>query len=296
MNWIDNLNKAIVYLEENMTEEIDYKKVARIACCSSYHFQRMFAYIADVPLSEYIRRRKMSLAALDLQTGKKVINVALKYGYSSPTAFNRAFQSVHGIAPSRIKELGVTLKSYPLISFKLIAKGVDEMKYRIEKKDDIRILGVSAPFAGDFEKSYEMGESLWERVLMEASLLGDLNKICDSKPEGAFGIGICYNEKQEGSFEDWIYEGKYIIGMPSTQPVGNFEEYIIPSLTWAIFSGVGFFQNDEAAKLEKRIMTEWLPSSGYEIADGPDIHFIFPTETLENAAFEIWLPVKKSKS
>jgi len=121
MDWIENLNKAMVYMEKHMTEEIDYVQVAKIACCSSYHFQRMFAYIAGVPLAEYIRRRKMSLAAIDLQQGdEKIIDIALKYGYSSPTAFNRAFQSIHGIAPSLIKESDVSLKSYPPISFQLI--------------------------------------------------------------------------------------------------------------------------------------------------------------------------------
>ena len=126
MEWIESLNEAIVYMEAHMTEKIDYKKVAKIACCSPYHFQRMFAYIAGIPLSEYIRRRKMSLAAVDLQRkDEKIIDIALKYGYASPTAFNRAFQSIHGIAPSRIKEDGVLLKSYPPISFKLI---LEELK------------------------------------------------------------------------------------------------------------------------------------------------------------------------
>jgi len=121
MDWIENLNKAIIYMEEHMTEEIDYVQVAKIACCSSYHFQRMFAYIAGIPLAEYIRRRKMSLAVIDLLDGKeKVIDIALKYGYSSPTAFNRAFQSIHGIAPSHIKESSGSLKNYPAISFELI--------------------------------------------------------------------------------------------------------------------------------------------------------------------------------
>lgn len=89
------------YIEEHLTEEIDYEQAAKLACCSTYHFQRMFAYMANLPLSEYIRRRRMSLAAVDLQNGdNKIIDVALKYGYNSPTAFNRAFQNIHGIAPS----------------------------------------------------------------------------------------------------------------------------------------------------------------------------------------------------
>jgi len=111
MEWIERLNDAISYIEEHLTEEIDMNQLGRIACCSSYHFQRMFTYMAGVPLSEYIRRRKMSLAAVDLQgRGMKIIDVAGKYGYSSPTAFNRAFQSVHGIAPSSLKKEGVSVK------------------------------------------------------------------------------------------------------------------------------------------------------------------------------------------
>ena len=90
MEWVERLNGAVGYIEEHLMAEIDYEQVARVACCSTYHFQRMFAYMANVPLSEYIRRRRMSLAAADLQSGEKIVDVALRYGYSSPTAFNRA--------------------------------------------------------------------------------------------------------------------------------------------------------------------------------------------------------------
>ena len=105
MDWIELLNSAINYIEAHITVEPDYDQLAKIACCSTYHFQRMFAYMAGVPLSEYIRRRKMSLAAVDLQgSDEKIVDLALKYGYASPTAFNRAFQSIHGIAPSALKK------------------------------------------------------------------------------------------------------------------------------------------------------------------------------------------------
>lgn len=100
MEWIERLNNAMYYIEEHLSDNIDYEQVSKVACCSAYHFQRMFSYMADVPLSEYIRRRRMTMAAVDLQNGKeKIVDIALKYGYDSPTAFNRAFQSVHGIAP-----------------------------------------------------------------------------------------------------------------------------------------------------------------------------------------------------
>ena len=117
MDWIERLNEAIRYIEENLTGEIEYEKLGQIACCSAYHFQRMFAYIAGIPLAEYIRKRKMSLAAVDLQgSDAKIVDVAAKYGYASPTAFNRAFQSVHGVNPSSVKSEGIAIKSFPPIT------------------------------------------------------------------------------------------------------------------------------------------------------------------------------------
>jgi len=112
MEWIERLNSAINYIEEHLTDEIDYRQLGKIAGCSTYHFQRMFTYMAGIPLSEYIRKRKMSLAAVDLQHGDaKIIDVAIKYGYNSPTAFNRAFQSIHQVAPSCIKNKGISIKA-----------------------------------------------------------------------------------------------------------------------------------------------------------------------------------------
>lgn len=154
MEWIDRLNDTIAYIEEHLTEKIDYEQLGQIACCSSYHFQRMFAYMAGVSLSEYIRRRRMSLAAVDLQgKGTQVIDVAEKYGYSSPTAFNRAFQSIHGVAPSALKSGGVPVKSFPPIKFQITIKGAEEMEYRIETKGAFRIVGVSVPLDKDIEKN-----------------------------------------------------------------------------------------------------------------------------------------------
>ena len=88
MDWLKNWNRALDYLEENLDKEIRLEELGRLAGCSAYHFQRMFSYLAGVPLKEYIRRRRMTRAAADLRTGEKVLNVALRYGYDSPTAFN----------------------------------------------------------------------------------------------------------------------------------------------------------------------------------------------------------------
>ena len=122
MEWLDRMNDALGYLEANLAGTADMEHAARLACCSVYHFGRMFSYIAGVPLSEYLRRRRMTLAAFDLQNGGRVLDVALRYGYESPTAFNRAFQSVHGVSPSAAQRDGAPLKAYPRISFKITVK------------------------------------------------------------------------------------------------------------------------------------------------------------------------------
>ena len=117
----------------------------------------MFAYLAGAPLGEYIRRRRMTLAAAELQTGDtKVIDLAVKYGYDSPTAFIRAFQGVHGIAPSAARESGVALQAFLPISFKIMVKGAAQMEYRIEQKEAFRIVGLSAPLKENLEENFRV--------------------------------------------------------------------------------------------------------------------------------------------
>ncbi|NMS89343.1 AraC family transcriptional regulator [Clostridioides difficile] len=284
MEWIERLNKAINYIEENIAKEIEYEQVAKIACCSTYHFQRMFAYMADVPLSEYIRRRRMSLAAVELQNDdKKIIDVALKYGYSSPTAFNRAFKSIHGVAPSVIKKGEITtLKAFPPISFKISIKGAEEMNYRIEKKEAFRIVGVSQPLHTELEKNFEIVPQMWQKVALDGTLQ-KLIPMMDSQPQGVLGISIC------NDLEEW----KYFISVSSTKSIDDtLDEYTIPAFTWAIFSGEG--QCPKAIQeLEKRIVTEWLPTSGYEYDNGPDIELYLNPDP-QNAKFEVWIPVVKN--
>lgn len=280
MEWIERLNDAIGYIEEHLTEEIDYEQLGRIACCSSYHFQRMFTYMAGIPLSEYIRRRKMSLAAVDLQ-GKsmKIIDVAGKYGYHSPTAFNRAFQSVHGIAPSAVKNEGVSVKSFPPITFKITVKGVEEMNYRIETKEAFRIVGVSVPLHKDIEKNFTVIPPKWEEISMNGTLQ-TLIGMMDTPPMGVLGVSTCNDTKP------W----KYYIAVSTSQDKNDLEEYIVPAATWAIFPGGG--TNESIQELERRIVTEWLPTSGYEYGNAPDVE-VYLNPDPQNAQYEVWIPVVK---
>lgn len=121
MDLLMKMNAALDYIESNLTEDIDFTIVAQKAYCSSYNLQRMFSFI--VPLAEYIRRRRLTQAAIELQNSNaKVIDVALKYGYDSPVSFSRAFANIHGITPNEAKQSGVELKVYPKISFKFQLK------------------------------------------------------------------------------------------------------------------------------------------------------------------------------
>ncbi len=280
MDWIERLNEAIRYMEEHLTEETDYGELARIAGCSAYHFQRMFAYMAGVPLSEYIRRRKMSLAAVDLQSGEeKIVDIAQKYGYSSPTAFNRAFQSVHGIAPSLVRNGGVSVKSFPPLVFKITVKGVEEMNYRIETKDAFRIVGISAPLHREIEKNFEVVPGLWQSAAADGTI-GKLAGLMDARPMGLLGVSACNDEEQ------W----RYFIAVSSTKTANGLEEYTVPAATWAIFPGSG--TNVSIQELEQRIVTEWLPTSGYEYGNAPDIE-VYLNPDPADARFEVWIPVVK---
>ena len=285
MEWIKRLNDAIDYIEEHLLEEISYEEIAKIACCSTYHFQRMFSYIADVPLSEYIRRRRMTMAAVDLQEcDEKVIDIALKYGYDSPTAFNRAFQSIHGIAPSQAKLAGVTVKAFPAISFKVTIKGDVEMNYRIEKKDAFRIIGVYEPLYHELEKNFEIVPQMWQKTAMNGTI-EKLTAMMKDDPMGILGVSAC-NEQ-----DNW----KYFIAVANSGDLAEgFDEYIIPATTWAIFSGEGIMPNS-IQELEKRIVTEWLPTSGYEYANAPDIE-VYLNADPQNARFEVWIPVIKKEN
>lgn len=154
MEWLKNLSNAIDYIENNLDKTISYEEAASIACCSTYYFQRMFSYVAGTPLSEYIRRRRMTQAAFDLQSSnQRVLDIALKYGYTSPTSFNRAFQSVHGIAPAAAKNKGNVLNAYPPIRFSVQVTGGMAMHYRIEDKEAIRIASVRIPLSEDMESN-----------------------------------------------------------------------------------------------------------------------------------------------
>ena len=284
MEWVRRLNDAIDYIEQHLCGEISYDKAAQIACCSTFHFIRMFAYIADVPLSEYIRRRRLTLAAFDLQrTGQKVIDIALKYGYESPTSFTRAFRSIHGMPPAAARSAGVTLKAYPRISFKMTIKGDAEMNYRIETRDAFRIVGVKEHYAMNVEECFAEVPKFWQRTV-QSGAVPDILTLIDNEPAGLLGVSTCMNGQ----------DFDYYIAAATGKPVpSGMAEYIVPACTWAIFECIGPMPT-AIQTLQKRIVTEWLPTSGYEYANAPDIEVYFDgDQQADDYRCEVWLPVVK---
>lgn len=288
MDWLGQLNDALRYIEDHLEGEIDLTQTAKIACCSAFHFQRMFSYMAGVPLAEYIRRRRMTKAAFDLQnTEDKVIDIALKYGYDSPTAFNRAFQSIHGVSPSAARQEGVLLKAYQPISFKITIRGEAEMNYRIEHHDAFRIVGprLTCPWSPEKQEGFALVPKFWG----EHHQKGTIPILCGIMNEPPMGIlGVSVGDWQTaGSFD-------YYIAVSSDQPAPEgMAEYEVPACTWAIFECKGPMPTAIQA-MQQRIVTEWLPNSGYQYADAPDIEqYTEGDQSSGDYVCYIWLPIKK---
>lgn len=286
MKWLENLSNAIEYIESNLDKDISIDAAAQIACCSAYYFQRVFTYVAGISLSEYIRRRRMSQAAFELQkSDKKVLDIALKYGYSSPTAFNRAFQSVHGITPVAAKNMGSVLNAYPPIRFSVKITGGTAMSYRITEKAAMRIVGIRIPLVADMEENQKVVPELWKKAL-ENNYLPKIIELTNQEPGGILGVTV-YENPQE------IF---YYIAASTTEAIPqNMFEYEIPASTWVIFENDGRFKED-VQNVFKRFYTEWLPFSGYEYAGLPDLEVypVMPGKPL-NGHSEVWIGIKKEK-
>lgn len=277
MEWMQRLNQSIEYMEEHITEELDYEKVAQVANCPSYYFQQMFLYMTNMTLREYIRRRRLSLAAVELQKDSgKVIDIAIKYRYESPTAFTRAFKSFHGVVPSALKTENRPMQAFPPIQFHVSMDGGVPLKFRVEEKAAFRVLGVSCPLNKELARNFEVIPTVWDTALADGTLT-KLSALQESRPQGLLGISVHHTE-------NW----KYLIVVRSDRKEDSFEEYHIPACKWAIFEGQG--TNRSLQELEKRVISEWLPTSGYTYANSPDIEVYIKADPQE-AVYEYWIPI-----
>ena len=289
MDSLKSMNDAMRYIEDNLTNEIDFKEVARIACCSEYHFKRMFSFLAGISLSEYIRRRRLSLAAFELTTStSKVIDVAMKYGYSSPDSFTKAFQIIHGVTPTEARTSGQQLKAYPQMTFQLSIRGGNEMNYRIEQKEAFNIVGIMKRVPIIFEGENPEIAKMWKSLTPEK--IEQLLTLANIEPQGIIQASTNFSEgrmEEKGELDQYI-------GVATTQEnPENFSKLEVPALTWAVFESVGPFPNTLQETWGK-IYSEWFPSSSYQLTEGPEILSIKTKDlTSPSVKSEIWIPVKK---
>ena len=289
MDSLKNMNDAMKYIEENLTNEIDFKMVARIAHSSEYHFKRMFSFLAGIPLSEYIRRRRLSLAAFDLVNSDiKIIDIAVKYGYNSPDSFTRAFQHLHGVTPSNARNHGQPLKAYPLMTFQLAIRGVDEMNYRIEQKEAFNIVGIMKRVPIVFEGENPEINAMWKMLTMEKIV--QLKELSNVEPTGIIQASTNFSE---GRMEEKGELDQYIGVATTEQCPENFSKLEVESSTWAIFESIGTFPST-LQETWGRIYAEWFPSSNYQVTEGPEIVSIKTRDlTSSTVKSEIWIPVMK---
>ena len=290
MNLLEQMNGALNYVEHNLTNDIDYKEVSRIACCSEYHFKRMFSFLAGIPFSEYIRRRRMTLAAFDLKDSKmRVIDVAIKYGYHSADSFARAFQQMHGVTPTEARDDGHSLKAYPRMTFQLTIKGGNEMNYRLEEKDAFRIVGIKKRVPLIYHGVNPEIASMWASLDQETILRW--KSLSNVEPSGLISASTNFSE---GRLDNG--ELDHYIGVATTRDCPDIPaQLVVPASSWAVFEVVGPFP-ETLQDVWGRIYSEWFPASHYEQAEGPEILWNESKEiTSPTFKSEIWIPVVKRK-
>lgn len=302
MDWITGMQKAIDYIEANLTEEIDYEKVAAESFSSSYHFQRVFGILCGYTLGEYIRLRRLSLAGAELANGKeKVIDIALKYGYDSPDSFAKAFQKFHGITPSQARADGSKLKSFSRLSIKISLEGGSIMNYRIETKPQFALLGYKKRFEGtpyDELRHKQEGDFFittrahqWMLKGMANDKLSDYCVITNMNDDG-------YDFYIASTTDNWERDNLYnskVTGIDFMDKF-QFEEIIIPERTYAIFeTEKQRMPIPEYFDLRKQIAAEWLSNNEYQMINAPEIavyHWGIVGGYTERT-IEIWIPIEK---
>lgn len=288
MEWVEKMNNAMDYVEAHFSENIDYRQLAKIACCSEHQFHRFFSYVTNITLAEYIRRRRLTQAALDLKyDGAKVVDVALKYGYKSPEAFSRAFKNMHGVMPVAVRNKDTVLKAYPRMTFNHPVNGYVELDYRIVRENSYKVCGIAADISATDGQTINSITNLWNKNI-ENGTIGRfhndiglsydtcLNAALYNYHNGGFSYMICYRSPNYGT------------------PAGYSSLYV-PSATWAVFSTPRHkaVETTEHIRLARnRIFLEWFPSSGYKHANTPELE-IFNNEN-SDFTIEVWVPITKA--
>lgn len=275
MNYYESLNNVINEIEENLTEKIEYKDLAKIIGTSSYTLQRIFAFLTGITLTEYIRKRRLSKAAEELlSTDIKIIDLAIRYQYDSPISFSNAFKKMHGVSPQNLRKNNTKIKAFPKIEFKPTIDTLDELEYRIINLDKQKLYGITT---GVIKWPNEKPiKNLFEKARKE--------KILDFIINNSTGKELYYGVSKDFYDNELLNKIQYyIVGKESREDFVSIE---LPHATWACFKLKTKKQSD-ILKLYNTIYTKWLPSSKYtEILNYPELEIYYENDC------EICIPVK----
>jgi AraC family transcriptional regulator len=286
MGWVESLQRAIDYMEDHLLDNLSIEDIAKQAHVSEFHFQRLFTILTDIPVGEYLRRRRLTLAAQELShAGSRIIDIALKYGYDTPESFSKAFRKLHGLTPSQARKSQGKLKSYNRMSIQVTLKGEDPMNYKIVEKDTFKVVGVKREFTCENGENQRVIPKMWDDVHADGTndRLFSLN---NGEIKGVLGVCVDKRDKQPELMDYWIataHDGPTPEGLISL---------VIPAAKWGVFEVHGPMP-DAMQKAWKQIYSEWFPSSHYKPAGSPELEVYSAGEPWSPDYYsEIWIPLK----
>ncbi|MEV6239983.1 AraC family transcriptional regulator [Lentzea sp. NPDC051838] len=279
---LERLNEAMARIEQDLDTEVDVKVLARIAGTSEYHLRRMFSALAGVPLSEYIRRRRLTKAANEVLSGQdSLLDIAVRWGYGSNEAFARAFRAMHGVGPQEARSQKTPLQSQQILTFKLVVEGSTSMEYRIVNKEAFKVVGrgTRVPLV-----HLGMNPAIVEFVKgIGMPTLNRIKELGDGEPGGMLALTSNQEGVEEGDQLD------YFQGVVTTKDVPEDMEVLdIAKNTWAVFTAEGPYP-ETIQYMWRDVYTQWFPSNSYESVEGPSM---LKTEIDgDKARAELWIPV-----
>ncbi|MFE7323900.1 GyrI-like domain-containing protein [Streptomyces sp. NPDC057565] len=285
---LEQLNQAMEHIESHLDQPIDVADLAHISVTSEYHFRRLFSALAGIPLSEYIRRRRLTVAGAEVLADERtLLEVAVRYGYSSGEAFARAFRAVHGVGPGEARRTGAALRSQPRMSFRLIVEGSSSMRYRIVEKEEFRVVGKKARVPLVHEG---INSAIADFIRgIDPETLRRITALSDQEPEGIVGASDQLDpSRAEGSELDY-YHGV----VTHAEAPEDMDVLAVPAGMWAVFENSGPFPR-ALQYLWRDVFTQWFPSNPYLSRQGPEILRVRPTQDGERADAELWIPVERS--
>lgn len=278
MDILNRLNKAVAYIENHLTENVNIAEAAKIACESEEGFKRIFRSLTDLTVNEYIRKRRLSLAVSDIHNGEKIIDVAMKYGFNSSDSFCRAFKNQHNTVPSAVYNASVSVNIYPPVSFHIKIKGAEKMNFKIVKREETLVCGFSRQLDVVADNRWNDERTMWSE---DSDHIPE--KICSGYD------GIWYGIWNRGCYA--------IARNENDVQASDAEKYIIPAGEYAVFTTEkGGYAGEELPKLRDLIFNSWLPNSGYvqKFDYELEVYHLWTdrAERRKKRYYEIWIPVE----